>query len=124
MSALDDVRADLADALDALADLKGYAKAPGEVVAPAAVVIPSGWTEATLDNSATYTLLVQFLVPMGDWPKAQADLDALVAHDGTAVAAIHAADIEARVVGMEQYGVTQWGLTEYMGAQLTVEVYV
>ncbi len=61
----------------------------------------------------------------GEWDSAQKQLDGFVAHDGAAVAAINDdTSVEARVVGMDAYGLTDFGGIVYLGAVLTVEVLV
>lgn len=125
MAALDDIRSTLATALKTASGLSAYETVPGQVSTPAAVVAPDGVEYSTdFDGGATYTLPVQFLASLGDWATAQRQLDAYISHDGTAVDAIHEADIEARVLRMENYGLTTFGDTDYLGAQLIVEVIV
>lgn len=125
MSALDDIRTALKTALATCADLNGYEVAPAQVNVPAAIVAPEGVEYSTdFDGGATYTFPIQFLASLGDWGTAQRQLDAYVAHDGSAVDAIHAATVEARVVRMDQYGLTTYGDTNYLGCQVVVEVIV
>jgi len=124
MSTLEDIRSTLSTGLGAVSGLSSYEVVPGRVNTPAAVVAPDNIEySADFDGSATYRLPVQILVSLGDWGTAQRDLDRFVAHDGPAVAAIHALAIEARVIGMEAYGLTQFAGTDYLGAQLIVEVF-
>lgn len=126
MSALEDIRTALASALSGASGLSTYEVVPGAIEAPAAVVAPEGIEYSTdFDGGATYTIPVQFLAALGDWGTAQRKLDAYIGHDGSAVESIHAAtDIEARVVRMEQYGLTTFANTDYLGAQVIVEVIV
>ena len=125
MSTLEDIRSTLATALASAPGLSTYEVVPGQVNAPAAVVAPEGIEYSTdFDGGATYRLPVQFLVSLGDWGTAQRVLDGYIAHDGTAVAAVHDSDLEARVVGLEGYGLTTFGTTDYLGAQLIVEVLI
>lgn len=126
MSALEDtIRPALKAALEDVQGLSAYEVAPATVNVPAAIVAPEGIEYSTdFDGGATYTFPIQFLASLGDWGTAQRQLDEYVSHDGTAVAAIHAADIEARVVRMEQYGLTTYGDTNYLGCQVIVEVLV
>lgn len=124
MTTLADIRSELATALDAIPDLSAYAVVPGQANTPCAVVAPDSVEyDTTFDGGATYRLPVQFLVSLGDWGTAQRVLDDLVAHDGMAPAAVHdAATLEARVVGLEGYGLTTFAGADYLGAQLIVEV--
>jgi hypothetical protein len=125
MSALDDIRAQLSSALGAIDGLEAYAHVKGQVNVPAAVVAPDSVTyDVTYDGAATYRLPVQVLVSLADWESAQLAIDALVAHDGTAVEAINnATSIEARVVEMTEYGATVYADKTYLGAVLMVEVF-
>lgn len=125
MSSLGDIRTALSTALDAVSGLSAYAVVPGQVNTPAAVIAPDSIEYDTdFDGGATYRFPVQFLVSLGDWGTAQRALDAFIAHDGTATNALDndVAGYEVRVVGMEGYGLTQFGDTNYLGAQLIVEV--
>lgn len=123
MSTLDTLRTSLAAALRDVPGLSTYEVVPGKVNTPAAVVAPDGIEyDVDFDGSATYRFPVQFLVALGDWGTAQRKLDGIVSHDGTAVAAIHGSDLEVRVATMEAYGLTQFAGTDYLGAQLIVEV--
>jgi hypothetical protein len=126
VSALGDIRTALATALAGAPGLNTYEVVPGQINTPAAVVAPEGIEYLTdFDGGATYRLPVQFLASLGDWGTAQRQLDTYIAHDGTAVAAIHAAEgIEVRVVSMESYGLTTFSDTSYLGAQVIVEVIV
>ena len=126
MSALEDIRSSLKTALAGASGLNSYAVVPGRVDVPAAVVAPEGIEYDTdFEGGATYTIPVQFLAALSDWGTAQRQLDGYIAHDGSAVDAIHAAtDIEARVVRMEQYGLTSYAGVDYLGAQVIVEVIV
>lgn len=125
MSTLDDIRDDLKTAL-AASGLQAHARVPGSITPPAAVIAPDSVEyDADFEHGATYRLPVQVLVQMGEWDSAQKQLDGFVSHDGTAVAAINdIATIEARVTGMESYGLTDFGGAAYLGAVLTVEVIV
>lgn len=124
MSSLADIRSALADALGSVSGLSTYEVVPGQVNTPAAVIAPDGIEYDTdFDHGATYRFPVQFLVSLGDWGTAQRVMDGYVSHDGTAVAALNdLADFETRVVGMEGYGLTQFSDTNYLGAQVIVEV--
>lgn len=124
MSALDTIREDIASALNGVGGLTAYKRVPGQISAPAAVVAPDSIEYSTdFDGGATYRLPVQLMVSLGDWESAQAALDPLVAHDGSAVEAIHAiTSVEVRVVAMEDYGLTSYANTDYLGARLIVEV--
>jgi hypothetical protein len=125
MAALEDIRTSLETALEEVATLNVYATVPGQVNTPAAVVAPDSIEYATdFNGGAAYRLPIQFLASLGDWGTAQRLLDGYVAHDGTAVAAIEAADVEVRVVGMENYGLTTFGEWNYLGCQVIVEVIV
>lgn len=126
MATLDDIRSALKTALADASGLNAYETVPGQINTPAAVVAPEGIEyETDFDGGATYRLPVQFLAALGDWGTAQRQLDGYIAHDGTAVVAIHAADdIEVRVTGMEAYGLTEFAGTSYLGAQVIVEVIV
>lgn len=125
MNTLDTIRTELAAVLNAVSGLQAYAKVPGQINAPAATVAPDSIEyNADFEGGATYTLPVQFLVSLGDWSTAQGIMDGFVAHDGTAVEAINGADIEARVLRMEDYGLTEFAATNYLGARLIVEVLV
>lgn len=126
MSALEDIRTALKTALAGASGLNSYAVVPGRVDPPAAVVAPEGIEYNTdFEGGATYTIPVQFLASLGDWGTAQRELDGYIAHDGTAVDAINEADgIEARVIRMEQYGLTTFANTDYLGCQVVVEVIV
>jgi hypothetical protein len=126
MSALEDIRTALASALQAASGLSTYEVVPGQINAPAAVVAPEGIEYSTdFEGGATYTLPIQFLASLGDWGTAQRKLDSYIGHDGSAVDAIHATtDIEARVLRMENYGLTTFAGTDYLGAHLIVEVIV
>lgn len=126
MSALDDIRAAIAAELRSVAGLEAYQWSPGQINPPAAIVAPEGIEyNADFDGGAIYRFPVQFLAALGDWESAQKELDGFVSHDSAAVAAINGtSDFEARVVGMESYVLTTWGLTEFLGAQLIVEVIV
>lgn len=125
MTTLDDIRSTLADALTACDGLSTYETVPGSINAPAAVVAPDAIEyETDFDGGATYRLPIQFLVSLGDWGTAQRKLDAYVAHDGSAVEAVHAQDTNYRVVGLESYGLTDFAGSDYLGAQLIVEVIV
>ena len=126
MSALGDIRTALKTGLGTASGLSAYEVVPGRIDAPAAVVAPEGIEYDTdFEGGATYTLPIQFLVALGDWGTAQRQLDGYIAHDGSAIAAINAiTDIEVRVVRMEQYGLTTFANTDYLGAQVVVEVIV
>ena len=126
MSALDDIRSALKTALAGASGLNTYATVPGSVHAPAAVIAPESIEyDMDFDGGATYTLPIQFLADLTDWGTAQRKLDGYVAHDGTAVAAINdATDIEARVIRMEDYALTTFADTNYLGCRLIVEVIV
>lgn len=126
MASLDDIRTALAAALDACPGLSTYEVVPGQVNPPAAVIAPDTIEyETDFDGGATYRIPVQFLVDLGDWGTAQRKLDGYVSHDGTAAVAVHdATTIEARIAGLEAYGLTTFGITDYLGAQLIVEVIV
>ncbi len=126
MSALDDIRDDLQSALAAVSGLHAYARVPGRINAPAAVVAPDSVEfNADFGGGAVYRLPVQVLVQLGEWDTAQTQLDAFVAHDGTAVDAINdAAGVEARVTNLESYGLTTYAGNPYLGAVLIVEVIV
>lgn len=126
MSALDDIRADQADALNGVSGLSSYARVPGSLNTPAAVVAPDGIEYSTdFDGGATYRFPIQFLATLADWGTAQDDLDGFVSHDSAAIAALHDdTTFETRVVGMENYGLTTFAGTDYLGAQVIVEVIV
>lgn len=126
MSALGDIRTDLARALEDVDGLSSYDTVPGQVNTPAAVVAPEDIEyHVDFEGGATYTLTIQFLVSIGDWATAQETLDGFVSHDGTAVAAIEASeDVNASVIGIQAYGLTQFANTDYLGAQLIVRVLV
>lgn len=126
MSTLDDIRDDLKTALATVSGLKAHARVPGQITPPAAVVAPDSVEfDSTFEHGATYRLPVQVLVQLGEWDSAQKQLDGFVAHDGTAVAAINDdTTVEARVVSMGDYGLTQFAGVDYLGAVLTVEVLV
>jgi hypothetical protein len=125
VSTLDDIRTTLASAVS-VGGVQGYARVPGQINTPAAVVAPDSIAYSTdFDGGATYTVPVQFLVSLGDWASAQAQLDGIIAHDGSAVEAIHeVTDFEVRVTGMQDYGLTTYAGTDYLGASLLVEVIV
>lgn len=125
MSSLTDIRSALSAALDGVSGLSTYEVVPGQVNTPAAVIAPDGIEYDTdFEHGATYRFPVQFLVSLGDWGTAQRVLDGYISHDGTATAALNddVTDFETRVVGMEAYGLTQFGDMNYLGAQLVVEV--
>lgn len=123
MAALDTIRDSLATALETIPTLSGYARTPGQLNAPAAIVAPDGVEyDATYEGSATYRLPVQVIVPLGDWLTAQRQLDGFVSHDGTVPVAINDASVEARAVGMSDYAITQYAGVDYLGAVVTVEV--
>lgn len=125
MSSLADMRSALAAALDGIGSLSTYEVVPGQVNTPAAVIAPDSIEYHTdFDGGATYRFPVQFLVSLGDWGTAQRSLDGYVSHDGTAVAAIDddVTGFETRVIALEAYGLTQFNSTDYLGAQLIVEV--
>lgn len=127
MTALADIRSALAAALDPVTDLSAYETVPAQVNTPAAVVAPDSIEYDTdFDGGATYTLPVQFLVALGDWGTAQRVLDGFIAHNGTATVALNddVVGFEVRVVRMESYGLTTFANTDYLGAQLVVEVIV
>ena len=126
MDTLSDIRAAIAAALRTVDGLEGIDHAPPQVNPPAAVVAPdSVQYDVDFEHGATYLLPVQMIVGLGDWESAQRQMDAMVAHDGTAVAAINAIDsFECRVVAMGDYGTTAYGDKTYLGAVLTVEVLV
>lgn len=126
MATLEDIRATLKTALEDASGLNSYATVPGQINTPAAVVAPEGIEYDTdFNGGATYRLPIQFLASLGDWGTAQRQLDTYIAHDGTAVEAINATDdIEVRVVSMDGYGLTEFAGTNYLGAQVTVEVIV
>jgi hypothetical protein len=123
VSALDDIRDDLKTVLAAVSGLHAHARVPARINPPAAVIAPDSVEyNVDFDGGATYRLPVQVLVQLGDWDAAQQQLDALVAHDGTAVDAINSATVEARVTSMEGYGLTPYAGVDYLGAVLIVEV--
>lgn len=124
MSTLDTIRADLKTALAGVSGLNAHARVPGSITPPAAVVAPEAIEYDTdFNHGATYRFPVQVLVGLGEWDTAQRQLDDFVAHDGTAVAAINDdTTVEARVVGMDGYGLTSFAGVEYLGAILNVEV--
>lgn len=126
MATLETIRSSLQTALATVSTLNAYETVPGQVNTPAAVVAPDGIEyETDFDGGATYRLPIQFLASLGDWGTAQRQLDDYIAHDGTAVAAVEATtDVEVRVVGMESYGLTTFGDTNYLGCQVIVEVIV
>lgn len=126
MSTLTDLRSRIQTALAAVPGLQAYSYVPGQVNVPCAIVIPDNVSyDADFEHGCTYTLPIQFLVALGDWESAQLVLDDLVAHDGTAVNAVNtAAGVEAQVLSMSQYGIVTYGTTDYLGARLTVEVFV
>lgn len=124
MSTLDDIRDDLKTALAGVTGLQAHARVPGQITPPAAVVAPESVEyDADFEHGATYRLPVQLLVQLGEWDSAQKQIDGLAAHDGTAVAAINDdTTVEARVVRMESYGMTEFAGVAYLGAVLIVEV--
>lgn len=124
MSSLADIRTALAGALGGVSGLSTYEVVPGQINAPAAVIAPDGIEYDTdFEHGATYNLPVQFLVSLGDWGTAQRTMDEIVSHDGDGVAALNdVATFECRVVRMEGYGLTTFATTDYLGAQLIVEV--
>lgn len=126
MSTLDDIRDDLKTALASVSGLQAHARTPGSITPPAAVVAPESIEyDIDFDGGATVRLPVQVLVQFGEWDSAQKQIDAFVAHDGTAVAAINDdTTVEARVVGMDSYGLTDFAGIVYLGAVLNVEVLV
>ena len=124
MSTLDTIRDSLETALATVAGLHSYARVPGQINPPCAVVAPDSVTHnVTFEGGATYRFPVQVLVQLGEWDAAQVKLDGFVAHDGTAVTAINSAsDIRASCTGMESYGLTPYAGVDYLGAVLIVEV--
>jgi hypothetical protein len=125
VSTLDDIRDDLKTALAGVSGLSTYARAPGQLNPPAAVVAPEGIEYDTdFEHGATLTLPVRFYVQLGEWASAQKVMDALISPtDGTALLAINDdTTIEARVLSMGEYGVTDYAGVDYLGATLTVEV--
>lgn len=125
MTTLDDIRSVVASALESCPGLSTYETVPGQVNTPAAVVAPDDIEyETDFDGGATYRLPVQFLVSIADWGTAQRKLDSYIAHDGSAVEAIHDQETNYRVAGLEAYGLTEFAGIEYLGARLLVEVVV
>ena len=125
MSTLATIRTELADALNSVSNLSAYAYVTGQVNTPAVVIAPEGVEyDTTFDGGATYRLPLQFLVSLGDWGTAQRVIDDFIDHDGAGATAIYTADLEVRIVGGVEYGLTTFGDKDYLGAQVTVEVIV
>lgn len=125
MTALEDIRAALATAADSLDEVQGYDYVPAQVNPPAAVVGADAVSyDADLEHEATYRIPVTVLCSLGDWESAQRQLDPLISHDGALVTALNAAaGFDCQVLAMQDYGLTTYGVTEYLGAVLIVEVF-
>lgn len=125
MATLETIRTSLETALATVSSLNAYDTVPGQINTPAAIVAPDTIEyEVDFDGGATYRLPIQFLASLGDWGTAQRQLDGYIAHDGTAVAALEASNLEVRVLALENYGLTTFGDTNYLGAQVVLEVIV
>lgn len=124
MSTLTDIRAAFAVALRPV--IQSYPKVPASPVVPCAFVASDDIEYDTdFDGGAIYRIPVQFLTTLTPWDDSQTEMDDFIAHDGTAVAALlDDTGYETRVTGVRNYGATKYGVDDYMGAQVLVEVIV
>jgi len=127
------VRSGLATRLATISGLMAYAKAPGQIQPPAAIVIPGkplGEYNEASGGLALLNLRVVLLVQRADDEQAQTSLDAYL--DPTGTSSVKAA-IEADgtlggsahyawVARVDDYGSVEWAGVEYLGATFDVEV--
>lgn len=126
------IRAGLATRL-ATTGLRAFATAPGQIVPPAAVIIPNRPAVifgVTMDGETTINLLAIVLLSAANDASGQDLLDDYVASSGAlSVAAAVQADPSlggtcefAVVTQVATYGVINYAGQDYMGASFTVQV--
>lgn len=134
MSQLKDIRTRLAvNAATCTGIEEAHAKVVGTIHSTPAVVIRPGQIlyAETFEGATTYRFVVLLLTQIGDLDDAQDTLDALLetTGSGSVIAALES-DIDlngeahsVRVADMDDYGLTEYGRSSFLGAALTVEVY-
>lgn len=118
--------------LDTITDLNTYDTAPGQVIVPAAVVIPGkpsiSYDSTMARGSDDYLFTIQLLVSKAIDDAGQDKLDGYLNSSGAtsvkaAVDGTLGGTVDfARVATADDYGLTEWNGITYLGAKITVEV--
>ncbi len=125
MSQPGDIREAAATALGTVAGLRAYAKPPGNVAPPVALVQHNRITTGVvLGGGADYQLRVVLLVQLGEFRNAQERVEDLIDPAGTAVSSAVVAllaDTRFGQVIIDDFGELDYGGTTYAGAILNVD---
>lgn len=127
------VRQALAARLASIEDLNTYAKAPGTVNTPAAIVNPDDgqfYTYLTSQTSSDLQLLVLVIVQLGTRSSAEDEIDNYIDEEEpqSIFAAVQADQTlggvvdSAAVSGAQNHGVITYNGVEYLGCEFVVEV--
>lgn len=130
---LSEVREALQTTLEAIDGLTVYARPPGTVNPPAAIVSPADGqflTYLTSQTSHDLDMLIAVLVQLGTRESATTNLDEYLEDAGgkSVFAAVQADPTlggvvdSAAVTGAQNYGVITYNGVDYQGVELTVEV--
>ena len=127
MSQPGDIRQAAATALEQVSGLRAYAKPPGAVVPPAALVQHTRIVgPVTLSSAVDYQLRVVVLVQLGEFRNSQDRVEDLIDPTGTvstsAVAALLSSSTFGQVV-IEDFGDIEYGGAVYAGAILNVDAF-
>lgn len=130
MASMTAIRHAIAARCATIPGLNTYPKAPGQVVTPAAVVLPGPISyDATMARgSDDFTFTLRLLVAQASYDAGQDALDAYVAGSGeSSIKSAVDGDLDgaadfARVASMDSYGEIEWNGVLYLGADFTIQV--
>ncbi len=133
MSDFNAIAAALATTISTATGITSFGYAPGQVVPPAAVVIPNRPAilyGQTFDGEVTINLLAIVMLSAANDNTGQAALNAVISSSGTkSIAAAVQGDTKlggtcefAIVQQVTQYGLIEYAGQQYMGATFTVQV--
>lgn len=126
------IRSAIKGALETIDGLHAYAEAPGQIVAPAAIVLPASPLinyDATMQRgSDDYQLVIRLLVNASVDDTSQTNLDAYLEPSGaSSIKAAIDGDLGgvvdfARVARADNYGEYEYAGVTYLGVEFVVEV--
>lgn len=130
MASVTQIRKAIAARCGTIAGLNAYPTAPGQVVVPAAIVLPGPIAyDATMRRgSDDFTFTLRLLASQASSDAGQDALDAYVSSSGpSSIKSVVDGDLDgvvdfARVASMDSYGEIEWNGVLYLGADFTVEV--
>lgn len=134
MASFSALRDGLAARLDTIPGVQAYARPPGSINAPAAIIIPSSnflnFDATMARGSDEFAFTVRLLVPMTVGEIAQDALDAYLEGAGeySVKTAIEGGGTMggicsfAVVTGAQGYGSYEYGGIDYLGCEFTVEI--